>query len=253
MSQSPLIGISSNFFYAEDRRFYKHKELEYGDANMASAVDDAGGFPVMVYRAGVVDDEALTRRARLITERMDGLVFTGGTDVAPSSYGEEALDPAWAGDPLRDRWEIALYRAALELGRPVLGICRGCQLINVAEGGTLWQDLVSIKGSEVHRSQEAYDGLQHDILLEPGTELEALFGDTPRRVNTIHHQAARAVGPGLRVVARSPDDVIEGLARLDPNPWVLGVQFHPEWMVGSPLCAAIFNRFLERVREAQGV
>ena len=250
MNSPPLIGISPNFFHAEDRRFYKHKELEYADAHMASAVDDAGGFPVMLFRAGVHGEEALQERARASISRVKGLVLTGGTDVAPTSYGEEPKDPAWAGDAGRDAWEIALYREAIRQGRPVLGICRGCQLINVAEGGTLWQDLVTTKGSEVHRSQELYDKLQHGIILEPESELEELFGDAPRIVNTIHHQAARRIGDGLTEIARSPDDVTEALVRTQPGPWVLGLQFHPEWMLGSEIRRTIFERFLERVLES---
>ena len=249
MDAPPFIGISSNFFPAEDRRFYKHKELEYGDANMASAVEDAGGFPIMLFRAGITEPGELRARAKRAIARVSGLVLTGGTDVAPTSYGEEPQDPAWSGDALRDAWEIALYHEALDQGRPVLGICRGCQLINVAEGGTLWQDLVTIKGSEVHRSQELYDHLKHGITLKPGAELEGLFGDAPRIVNSIHHQAARRVGEALEEVAWSPDDVIEGLARTAEGPWVLGVQFHPEWMLGSHIRGSIFSRFMERVLE----
>ena len=252
MNAPPLIAISSNFFHAEDRRFYKHKELEYADANMASAVEDAGGFPVMVFRAGVVDAEALEARARDTISRVRGLVLTGGTDVSPTSYGEEPLDPAWAGDAIRDAWEIALYHEALRQGRPILGICRGCQLINVAEGGTLWQDLVTIKGSEVHRSQELYDKLQHGIILAPDSELEELFGDAPRIVNSIHHQAARRIGEALVEVARSPDEVTEAVVRTKAGPWVLGVQFHPEWMLGSEIRVTIFKRFLEKVLENEG-
>lgn len=248
MKTPPFIGISSNFFPAEDRRFYKHKELEYGDANMASAVEDAGGFPIMLFRAGVIGD-ALKERARTTVSRIRGLVLTGGTDVSPTSYGERPLDPAWSGDAVRDAWEIALYHEAIRQGRPVLGICRGCQLINVAEGGTLWQDLVTIKGSEVHRSQDLYDKLEHGIHLEPGSEIEELFGEAPRIVNSIHHQAARRLGENLVQIATSPDDVTEAITRDADGPWVMGVQFHPEWMLGSEIRKTLFNRFLQRVLE----
>ena len=203
----------------------------------------------MLLRGGVEEPAALTERARATVARLDGIVFTGGTDISPTAWGEQPLDPAWAGDVLRDTWEIALYHAAIKAHIPVLGICRGCQLINVAEGGSLWQDLVTIKGSEVHRSQELYDGLSHDITLVAGSELEDIFGDAPRHVNSIHHQGAREVGAALSVQGRSPDDVIEGLLRVAPGPWVLGVQFHPEWMTGSALCARIFDRFMEKVME----
>ena len=120
----PLIGLSPNSFPAEDRKFYKNKPLEYGDASMATAVRRAGGLPLMLYRAGVQTDAELAAHARDMMGTVQGLLLTGGADLSPRSFGEEPVDERWKGARERDRWEIALYRAALDLGRPVLGICR---------------------------------------------------------------------------------------------------------------------------------
>ncbi|MCB9728950.1 MAG: gamma-glutamyl-gamma-aminobutyrate hydrolase family protein [Deltaproteobacteria bacterium] len=245
MIRHPLIGVSPNAFPAEDRRFYKNKPLEYGDASIATAVRAAGGLPLMLYRAGTEGAEALAAQADAMVARVDGLVLTGGADISPGTYGEEALDPAWRGDPDRDRWEMALYRAAVAHQRPVLGVCRGAQLINVAEGGSLWQDLATLRdGSKVHRSQELYDSLSHDVAVEAGTELEALFGDDSHHVNSVHHQGLKAVAPSLRVIAHSPDGVPEAVVR-EGEPWVLGVQWHPEWMQDRPAQRRIFERLVE--------
>lgn len=244
MSKQPLIGVSPNAFPAEDRRFYKNKALEYGDASIAHAVRRAGGLPLMLYRAGAESAEELAAQSDAMMERVDGLVLTGGADVSPGMYGEEVLNPAWAGDPDRDRWEIALYRAALAHAKPVLGVCRGAQLINVAEGGSLWQDLATMReGSKIHRSQELYDSLSHDITLVPDTELAELFGDDSHHVNSVHHQGLNAIPASLRVIAHSPDGIPEAVER-EGAPWVLGVQWHPEWMQDQPAQRRIFERLV---------
>jgi putative glutamine amidotransferase len=226
---APLIAISPNLFPAEDRRLYKHKELEYGEGGIAQGVRLAGGVPVMAYRAGAEGDE-LGAYAAAMMAACDALVLSGGQDVSPQLYGEELADPRWAGQLERDHWEIALYRAARRRDRPVLGICRGCQMINVAEGGTLWQDLLSQRpGSLQHRCQDRYDDLSHGVTLVAGSRVGALFGDEPPQVNSIHHQGLKDVAPALRVVARASDGGVEAVEHGDAA-FVVGVQWHPEWM-----------------------
>jgi putative glutamine amidotransferase len=247
--QSPLVGVSPNVFPAEDRHFYKLKELEYGDANIARSLRVAGALPVMLYRAAALEDAELESHARALIERVHGLVLTGGADLSPTSYGETPLQEAWGGDRLRDRWEMALYGAALAAGRPVLGICRGVQLMNVAEGGTLWQDLPSLRpATAVHRSQEKYCKLTHGIRFEPGSQIEALFADDERLVNTVHHQGLREVAACFRATAWSPDGVVEAIER-EGSPWVLGVQWHPEWMAESPAQQRLVQCFVTKTSE----
>jgi putative glutamine amidotransferase len=168
----------------------------------------------------------LSSRAADYAQALDGLVLQGGADISPLAYGEEPLKPEWAGDPLRDRYEIELVRAFADARKPVLGICRGAQLINVALGGSLHQDIPA------HRSDE-YDLHAHEVRLEPGSGLARLYGETgPRRVVSIHHQAISRLGRGLRVEAHSdPDGVVEAIRGEGPN-YVCGVQWHPEFHGG---------------------
>jgi putative glutamine amidotransferase len=250
--QMPLIAVSPNTFPAENRQFYKNKELEYGDASMASALRLAGGLPTMVYRAGADTDEEMTSFAESLMCRFRALVLTGGADLSPTSYGEAPLNDAWRGERQRDRWETALYRAAVARGLPVLAICRGTQLINVAEGGTLWQDLPSLRpDSNAHRSQELYCQFTHGVTLAEGTRIASLFAGDELRVNSVHHQGLRVVAPCFTVTAWSPDGVVEAIERTGA-PWVLGVQWHPEWMPESPTQRRIFTTFVDEASKVSG-
>ncbi|MCC6623722.1 MAG: gamma-glutamyl-gamma-aminobutyrate hydrolase family protein [Deltaproteobacteria bacterium] len=246
----PFIAVSPNALPAADRRLYKGKALEYGEAALAGAIAAAGGVPFMVYRAELTDPDALADYADHALARADALVLSGGEDVAPEQYGEAAQDEAWRGDPLRDALELALYRRAVARGMPVLGVCRGAQLIAVAEGGSLWQDLGTLReGSLVHRSQEQYDALGHElVVLDEGRDLlDDLFADEPRWVNSVHHQGVRVEPPSLTVLARAPDGLAEAFVR-EGGGWVVAVQWHPEWMQQRASQRRIFERLVAEAR-----
>jgi putative glutamine amidotransferase len=167
----------------------------------------------------------LSQRAADYAQALDGLVLQGGADISPLAYGEEPLKPQWEGDPLRDRYEIDLVRAFSAANKPLLGICRGAQLINVALGGSLHQDVPA------HRSDD-YDQHAHEVHLEPGSGLARLYGETgPRRVVSIHHQAIKRLAPGLVVEARAEDGVIEAVRGTGAS-YVCAVQWHPEFHGG---------------------
>jgi putative glutamine amidotransferase len=167
----------------------------------------------------------LSRRAADYARALDGLVLQGGADISPLAYGEAPLQPEWAGDPLRDRYEIELVRAFSAARKPVLGICRGAQLINVALGGSLHQDIPA------HRSDD-YDSHAHDVRLEPDSGLARLYGETgPRRVVSIHHQAIKRLAPSLVIEARAEDGVIEAV-RGTGSGYLCAVQWHPEFHGG---------------------
>ena len=167
----------------------------------------------------------LSTRAADYAQALDGLVLQGGADISPLAYGEEPLKPEWAGDPMRDGYEIELVRAFAAAPKPVLGICRGAQLINVALGGSLHQDVPA------HRSDD-YDQHAHEVRLEPGSGLARLYGETgPRRVVSIHHQAIKRLAPGLKVEARADDGVIEAVRGTSAG-YVCAVQWHPEFHGG---------------------
>jgi putative glutamine amidotransferase len=209
------------------------------------AISAAGGVPLSI--PGGLDDACLDQ----IVSLMDGILLTGGVDVAPENYGERPAPNLGPIDPVRDRLELGITRRALETELPILGICRGIQVLAVAEGGSLYQDLPSQLGEDVrHEVREL--GRQHCChLVEvlPGTHLAAALGTTRMKVNSLHHQAVKDVPPGLVVSARSPDGVTEGL-EVPHHPFAVGVQCHPEeiWDSTGPQFAGLFSAFLEAAR-----
>jgi putative glutamine amidotransferase len=158
--------------------------------------------------------------------------------MSPKSYGEEPLRPEWKGDAVRDAYEMELVHLCLARGKPIFGVCRGTQVLNVALGGTLYQDIELLHPErQVHRNWEIYDQHGHEVAFEPGSWIGRWYGEPPRppRVNSVHHQGIKDLGRDLVVEARSvPDGVIEAV-RYAPQgqataPWVYGVQWHPEFM-----------------------
>ena len=162
-----------------------------------------------------------------------GLVLSGGADVAPARYGAEPHPNTGAPYPDRDATEIALLEAARRRGLPVLAICRGVQLLNVALGGTLIQDIEAERPEALpHASDGPRDARIHDVLVAPGRLGDAL-GTRSIRVNSFHHQALDRVAEGLKVTAVAPDGIVEGVETPDESWWVVGVQWHPEELVGA--------------------
>jgi len=226
------VGVSACFMHPEDRPVFKGKRLVYLEESMVHWVASAGAIPWMV--PTLPEDGSIT--ADDLAAGLDGLLLHGGSDVCPRTYGEEPLRPEWEGDAFRDRYEIELLQAFLAAGKPILGICRGIQVLNVALGGTLWQDLpTQVDGPIRHRDHESYDLNFHPVDIRPGTALGSLYGATGEAsvrvtVNSVHHQAIRDLADGLVVEATSPEDGLVEAVRLDdPGQWVLGVQWHPEF------------------------
>ena len=170
------IGISANFFYPDKgRTTYSPKTIIFGEESLYHWIESGGAIPYMIPRLSG------TLNMRDIIDDLDGVVLSGGADVSPKSYGEEPLKPEWGGDYDRDQYEIELFHTALDAHKPVLGVCRGLQLINVALGGTLYQDTATQKsGAETHRDAEIYDDLAHDALIEPSSIL-ARFSPAKRK------------------------------------------------------------------------
>jgi putative glutamine amidotransferase len=250
------IGVASCFFHADPKRpIFKGKTLLYMEESLAHWLMAGGAVPQLL------PTPAAGFRAEDLLGGVDALVLQGGTDVAPESYGETPIRPEWAGDRVRDRYETELVRAAMSLDRPVLGICRGLQMLNVVFGGSLIQDIgTQCPGFLTHREFERYDQLQHDISLERDSWLARMYpGRIRGRVNTVHHQAIQALGRGLQVEARSvPDGLIEAAryqsaAAEGSAPWIYAVQWHPEFQDPADQSllptAPLRERFLEAVRE----
>jgi putative glutamine amidotransferase len=231
-ARPPRIGITSCFMHPDDDRLvFKGKTLLYLEQSMAWWVQSGGAITYLVptTQPGSPVD------ASTFVEDLDGLLLHGGADVCPRSYGEEPLKPEWEGDAVRDAYELELVRAFLDAGKPLLGICRGHQILNVARGGTLYQDQREQGATErVHRSQELYDRNLHEVSIPPGSSLSSLYpGTTTAVVNSVHHQAVKDVGGGLQVEARSEDGLVEALRAVDTPGYAASVQWHPEFMFTS--------------------
>jgi putative glutamine amidotransferase len=166
-----------------------------------------------------------------LVQNLDGLVLQGGSDVSPKTYGEEAIRPEWQGDFVRDRYEMELVRAFLSEKKPILGICRGAQLLNVAFGGTLYQDIqTQLPQARVHRNWEIYDQNFHTIRFAQGSSLEKLYpGVKSAKVNSVHHQAVKALGKDLVAEAYAVDDGVVEAIRYPGESYAFAFQWHPEF------------------------
>jgi gamma-glutamyl-gamma-aminobutyrate hydrolase PuuD len=206
-------------------------------------------YEAAVRRAGAVPRPlALDDAAATALEGVDGLLLTGGDDVDPALYGEAAHPTYDVSEPGRDAFEIDLVRRALAADLPVLAICRGLQVLNVALGGTLVQDIPSEPGSHLAHEAAGATTLAHTVSVRPGSCLAALVGpDDTRAVNSRHHQAVRALGHGLVVTATSPDGVIEA-AEVPAARFCVGVQWHPENFHATGEFDRLFDGFVDACR-----
>ena len=201
------------------------------------------------------DDVSQTEQlAQDYVQLIDGLMLPGGPDVDPTFYGEEPHPNIGMTLYQKDLFEIALIKAALAANKPIFGICRGIQIMNVAMGGTLYQDLESQYPDLKIQHPQATLGqfATHHVDLTPDSRLAALYGKTTIKVNSRHHQAVKTVGKGMRVTAVAPDGVVEGMESID-NDLFLGVQWHPEnmWQQEDPQQLVVFQDFLDRIATHQ--
>ncbi len=190
-----------------------------------------------------------------VVQELDALVLQGGADVAPQTYGQAPMDPRWQGDVVRDRYELALLRTFLAQKKPVLGVCRGAQLLNVAFGGTLYQDIpTQCPAAHAHVDTDLYDQLEHDVTFLQGTALTKLYPNASQlRVTSIHHQAVAELGKGVVVEAVSTLDGMVEAIRWTGDTYARGVQWHPEFHHGRDALAdssPIMLDFLEASRAA---
>ena len=183
---------------------------------------------------------------------LDGFLFTGGGDPDPKYYGQTMLPECGKPNVARDEFELALLKAAVAAGKPVLGICRGEQMLNVALGGTLIQDIPSQRSeaaAENHRDEPNRRNPNHPAHLFPGTKLRDLLGCQELLTNSIHHQAVDVPAPGLRVCAVSPAGIVEGIEAEDGR-FLLGLQWHPEALAtGDPIMQRPFDALVEACRK----
>lgn len=207
---------------------------------------EAGGLPLMLAN---LEPELVPDYLRLA----DGVVLTGGADLDPESYGAAPHPQLEVVDRKRDLFEFALYRAAGAAGIPVLGICRGIQLINVAEGGSLHQHLPAVTGTLQHTQVDTGGAPLHPVTLELHSSLARVFGRLRIRTNSYHHQAIAELGCNLEVIARTDDGVIEAVEGSSDS-FLLAVQWHPEMSFQAfPEQILPFRIFLEAVRQRLSV
>lgn len=248
------VGVSSCMMH-EDRAaritVFNGKPLYYAERSMIGMVLGAGAIPFLVPppesappliagRKPTGAEAATPISMEEIVSELDAVIIVGGVDMAPSSYGQTPLQPQWSGDAVRDRYEMELVRTAMKMDRPLLGICRGHQVLNVTLGGTLYQDIpTQVPGSLRHRDQESYDRNEHQLKIHPDSDLARIYGYLGKgidsvTINTVHHQAIQQLGKDLVVEAVSPvDGIIEAVRYAATGAagktYARGVQWHPEF------------------------
>jgi len=237
----PLVGIPSR----SDQTSRSSTPIFTQNQTYVEAVAIASGAPVLIPLN--LTEEAL----RAIYERLDGLLLAGGGDLDPKHYGEAIHEKCGQPDEARDTVELTLARWSLAEGLPVFGICRGIQVMNVAAGGALYQDIASQSPASLkHDCWPGYprDYLAHQVTISGDSQLAAILSQGQVAVNSMHHQAVKDLAPRFRVVARSADGLIEAIEAHD-HPFALGVQWHPEELVeDAPPMRRLFEDFVSAAR-----
>ncbi|NLG78863.1 MAG: gamma-glutamyl-gamma-aminobutyrate hydrolase family protein [Firmicutes bacterium] len=231
----PLVGVTCSTSSSNEADESKKHTLPH---DYVYALTRVGGEAVIL-PAG--DSESAIRLA----SALDGILLSGGADLDPRHFGEDPHPRLGHIDPERDEFELALVRAAVQAGTPILAICRGIQVLNVAMGGTLYQDIPSqVNGAIKHRQDAPRYHASHKVVVERHSKLAGMVGAGDVLVNSFHHQAVREVAPGFFVSARSTDGVIEGIESAH-DLFVVGVQWHPECMTDQyPAMLEIFAAFV---------
>lgn len=238
--RKPLIGITA--YYMKDK-LNDPKGFVVVRPQYANAILQAGGIPVHL----PLDQSEADLRA--LFDQLDGLLFSGGGDIDPALFNSPGHDTVYGIDPARDAQELALARWAVAEGKPVLAICRGAQILNVALGGTLILDIPSqFPDALLHKAyppEHDRTHSAHPVTLAPDSKLAHTLGQTELGVNSLHHQSCGEIAPGLRAVGHAPDGIVEALELIDPaHPFCLAVQWHPEWLTARPETQRLFTGFV---------
>ena len=228
------IGVSARLLYPDPARtFLPTKSVQYLEQSAANWIMSGEVLAFMIPEMSLTSPHyPKSLKIKHYVDALDGLLLQGGADMSPKSYGETPINPMWAGDEIRDQYEIELFHEFVTQGKPVFGICRGHQVINVALGGKLYQDIATqCPGKGAHRDESKYENHFHDMRILPNTWLSRLYPQVEvKRINTIHHQAIKSIGEGLVPEAVSePDGIVEAI-RWEGHSFVVGVQWHPEFM-----------------------
>lgn len=231
----PIIGITTN----QGKNADDHPTVTLMQSYVR-AVMQAGGVPVLIPSMLAEDGwDALYAR-------LDGILFSGGGDIALEHFSGEAHPRLSGVDLLRDSVELSLIRSAAADGKPFLGICRGCQLVNVGLGGTLYTHIPDqLPGALDHNyPSHLRTVLAHDVKIEEGTRLADILGEPLLKVNSLHHQGVKDIAPALQVAGHSPDGLVEAI-ELPDHPFGVAVQWHPEWLTDQQPTRSLFAKFIE--------
>lgn len=237
MGKRPVIGISGSHNAAESRLFIHE--------NYVKVILKAGGLPILLPE--ILDKEAMAE----LLDQLDGLLLAGGGDILPAHFGEETLPECGVPDAQRDAFELAVTPLAIERGMPVFGICRGIQVLNVALGGTLYQDIQTQCGllRGMHYQPAPYHVEVHEVAFERGGLFERMTGEASMMTNSMHHQSIKDAAPSLRVEGTTAEGIIEAVSARE-NDRVFGVQFHPEYLAEhSDAAFAMFKHFICKAAE----
>lgn len=230
----PRVGIGTDVLEDPGKRDRAFVYLTYTDA-----LRRAGAIPLLV--------PPQPENAAEVVACLDGLLMAGGRDCDPALYGQAPVPSLEPMDLRRQENDLALVRAAFAAGVPVLGICLGLQMMNVAAGGSLIQDIESQYDTVIRHASAPENRVRHDVRIEEGTRLSSILGASEMTVNSSHHQAVDGLGNGLRISARAPDGIVEGIE--DPShPFFLGVQWHPEDLGHELPGSALIDAFVEAAR-----
>lgn len=229
------IGVTLHPIDSPDR-----EELDRLAAQIVEGVQLAGGEAILI--PPDLDERALHR----CFSEIDGLLLSGGGDVDPRLYGEEPIAAVSGVDANRDRAEATLTRWALDAGKPLFGICRGLQLLNVVCGGSLYQDVSQHEQAFKHAYYPDFphDHLAHEVAVANDSRLASILGVVRAEVNSLHHQACRVVAPGVKAVAWAPDGIVEAL-EVEGHPFAVAVQWHPEALLRRAESRVLFAALVE--------
>lgn len=236
--KKPIIGITSSHEKENGLRNYHRTTVSI---DYTKGVIEGGGIPIVIPTTGNI--EVIKEQLNLL----DGLILSGGPDINPIYYGEDFKEKIGVISPERDDNEIKILKEFLKTEKPILGICRGHQLLNVYFGGTLYQDLSYFENESLKHRQEVYPELEvHKVLIEKKSILESLYGESIR-TNSFHHQAIKKLGKGFKAIAKSSDGIVEAIEKVD-HKFCLGIQWHPEMMVarGNKEMIKIFKLLIEK-------
>lgn len=238
----PLVGVAGYFLTKIDNHLLDF-EINQAPKSITTAIQKAGALPVIIPLTNPED-------AKEYVDKVDAIVLTGGADVNPLLYGEEPILKIGRIDPRRDDFELALIKEAWKQKKPILGLCRGLQLLNVAFGGTLYQDLSYYSGLEVNHVQPTYwDFPTHSIKIDEESLVGKSLG-TSTVINSYHHQAVKDLADVFRPVAWSKDKIIEAFESVDSKQKVIAVQWHPEVLMENyPESQNIFELFIASIKE----